>query len=104
MQTLDAVLDELGKLDGALNCIRHALNDDVVSGDRPTSSLGARGSAEQLVSALEVAADADATLHADLVRREHLLRLLDTLVLVSHRDSQIFFFYYTLDTLPLIVI
>ena len=104
VETLDAMLDELSELDCALNCIGHALNDDVVSGDRTTCSLGARGGAEQLVGALEVAADADATLDADLIGREHLLRLLDALVLVCHRVSQIFFFYYKLGTPPLIVI
>jgi len=42
------------------------------------------GGVEELVSALEVAADSNATLNTDLVRREHLLGLVNAHVLVCH--------------------
>ena len=84
METLDAVLDQLSELDGALDSVGHALNDDVVCGRLALWHSGAWGGVEQLVSTLEVAADSDATLDTDLVRREHLLGLVDAHILVCH--------------------
>ena len=88
METLDAVLDQLSQLDGSLNSVGHALNDDVVGGwsgllDGSISS-GGGGSVEQLVGSLEVAANANATLHSNFIGWELLLWLLDSLVLVCH--------------------
>lgn len=94
MKALDSVLDELSKLDSALNRVRHAFDHDVVSGSW-CGSCGCvsnwRGSSvEELMGSLEVAADADATLDANLVRGKHFLGLLNAHVLVCHLLSKLF--------------
>ena len=84
VKALDAVLDQLSELDGALDGVGHALNHDVVGLTHGLLTVGAWGGVQELVSALQVAADADATLDADLVGWKHLLGLLNAHVLVSH--------------------
>ena len=94
MKALDSVLDELSELNSALNSVRHAFDHDVVSGGWRGSSrcisywLGS--SVEELMGSLEVAADADATLDANLVRGKHFLGLLNAHVLVCHLLSKLF--------------
>lgn len=83
MQTLDAMLDQFGKLDGAFDRVGHAFDHDVVRGSGGCS-CGAWGGGEQLVGPLEIPADSDASLDADLVGRKRLLRLLDSIVLFCH--------------------
>lgn len=90
VESLDAVLDELSQLDGALDGVGYALDHDVVSGDGTTWSGRAWGGCEELVCSLQVAADADTTLDADLIGGKHLLGLLNTLVLFCHTVCLIF--------------
>ena len=76
VKTLDAVLDELAKFDCGFNCVGDALDDD-------DAGL-VLAFVEKFDGALEVSADANLSLDADLVCGESLLRLLDSSVLVSH--------------------
>ena len=88
MKALDSVLDELSELNSALNSVRHAFDHDVVSwswrGSCCCISYWLGSSVEELMGSLEVAADADATLDANLVRGKHFLGLLNAHVLVCH--------------------
>ena len=94
VKALDSVLDELSELDSALNRVRHALDHDVVSwgwrGSCCGISLSSGSSVEELMCSLEVAADTDATLDANLVRGKHFLGLLNAHVLVCHLLSKLF--------------
>jgi len=72
----DAVLDKLSKFDRTFDGVRHALDDDLV--------VASLSSTEKLVSSLEVAADANASLDSDFVGRKHVLCLLNSAILFSH--------------------
>ena len=94
MKALDSVLDELSELNSALNSVRHAFDHDVVSwgwrGSSRCISYWLGSSVEELMGSLEVAADTDATLDANLVRGKHFLGLLNAHVLVCHLLSKLF--------------
>ena len=76
MEALHAVLDELSKFDGRFNRVGHALDDH-------DASL-VFGLVEKVDGTLEVPADANLALDADLVGGQSFLRFLDSSVLVSH--------------------
>lgn len=94
MKALDSVLDELSELNSALNSVRHAFDHDVVSwgwrGSSRCISYWLGSSVEELMGSLEVAADTDATLDANLVRGKHFLGLLNAHVLVCHLLLKLF--------------
>jgi len=74
VEALNAMFDELSKLDSGVNGVRHTLDDNLLL----ILSL------EEVVSSLQVAADSDLVLNADFVRRELFDSLVDSLVFVSH--------------------
>lgn len=77
VQALDPVLNQLSQLNRAFDSVRHALYDDVL---RVTL-----GPVQKLVGALEISADADTSLDANLVGWKSLLGLLNSPVLVCHK-------------------
>lgn len=83
VEALDTVLNEFGKFNRAFDGVRHALNCD--------RFLAVLSVGEQFVSTLEVAADSDAALDSDLVGRQDLLCLVDSLVFVCHCGSVCWF-------------
>ena len=90
MEALYSMLNELSELYSTFDRVRHAFDHDVVSGgwggSRRRISFCRGSSVEQLMGSLKVAADADATFDANLVRRKHFLRLLNAHVLVCHLE------------------
>lgn len=82
VKALDSVFDQLSELDSTLDGVGHALNDDVVSAGGTTCGRDSSFCCvEQLVGTLEVAANANTTLDADLVGWEHLLGFVDAQIL-----------------------
>lgn len=70
----DAVLNEFSELDCRLDGVGDTFYDNEVGVVL----------AEEIISTLEVSADANLAFDTDFIRREHLLGLFDTTIFISH--------------------